>query len=120
MVPFKPKKVEKPWGHEIWLANNEEENYCAKILFIKKDKSTSMHYHLDKHETMHVLRGTLMVDGLQDRHSQAYRFSMRAEEGESLEIERSRAHKLIAHHEDLTVIEASTFHKDEDSYKLFQ
>ena len=120
MVPFKPKKVEKPWGHEIWLANNEKENYCAKILFIEKNKSTSMHYHLQKHETMFVLEGKLMVDGLLNRHTQSYKFSMSAKQGESMEIERGRAHKLIADGEDLTIIEASTFHKDEDSYRSFK
>ena len=119
MTPFKPKRVEKEWGYEIWLANNKEENYCSKILFIEKNKSTSMHYHLKKHETMHILKGALMIDSLADRHSQAYKFSVTSEEGESVEIERGRAHKLIAHHEDTTIIEASTFHEDEDSYRLF-
>tara|TARA_R100000808_G_scaffold1950_1_gene8192 strand:- start:5008 stop:5370 length:363 start_codon:yes stop_codon:yes gene_type:complete len=118
MVPFRVKKVEKTWGHELWLANNETENYCAKILFIKKNKSTSMHYHVKKHETMHVLKGTLMVEGLGDRHNFGHKFAMMAKEGESLEIERGRAHKLVAHHEDLTIIEASTFHRDKDSYRL--
>ena len=120
MVPFNPKKVEKDWGYEIWLANNKHENYCAKILFIEKDKSTSMHYHVKKHETMYVLKGTLMVNGLGDRHSFGHQFSMTAQEGESLEIERGRPHKLAAHHEDLTIIEASTFHEDEDSYRLYK
>ena len=119
MVPFKPKKVEKPWGYELWLANNKDNNYCSKILFIEKNKSTSMHYHLNKHETMFVLEGKLTVDGLADRYSTSYKFSMTAQEGESMEIERGRAHKLIADGADLTIIEASTFHRDEDSYKLF-
>ena len=35
MAPFNPKKVEKEWGYEIWLANDEKEDYCGKILFIK-------------------------------------------------------------------------------------
>ena len=30
------KKVDKPWGYEIWMANNEANDYCGKILFIKK------------------------------------------------------------------------------------
>ena len=120
MVPFKLKKVEKDWGHEIWLANNEGEDYCGKILFIKKNNSTSMHYHLTKHETMYVLEGNLMIDGLADRHTQSYKFSMTVKQGESAEIERGRAHKLIAHGEDTTIIEVSKFHRDEDSYRLWK
>jgi mannose-6-phosphate isomerase-like protein (cupin superfamily) len=69
---------------------------------------------------MYVLEGELVVDGLGDRYSQSYSFSMRAKEGESMEIERGRAHKLRADRKDLTIIEASTFHRDEDSYKLFE
>ena len=66
----KPKKVDKDWGFEIWLANNEKENYCGKILGIFEDKSTSMHYHVNKHETFYVLEGTLEVDMLADRDKQ--------------------------------------------------
>lgn len=119
MVPFKPKKVKKPWGYEIWLANNINNNYCAKILFIEKNKSTSMHYHLQKHETFYVLEGDLMVDGLGDRHSTSYKFSLNAKEGESMEMERGHPHKLIANEKDTILIEASTFHQDSDSYRLF-
>lgn len=120
MVPIKPKKVEKSWGHEIWLANNKDEDYCAKILFIEKDKSTSMHYHVKKHETMYILSGTLMIDGLHDRYTRSYKYSILAKQGESVEIERGRVHKLIAHGGDLTIIEASTFHEDKDSYGITQ
>ena len=32
---YKPKFVPKGWGHELWIVNKEE--YCGKLLFIKKD-----------------------------------------------------------------------------------
>ena len=79
-----------------------------------------MHYHSAKHETMYVLKGKLMIDGLVDRDSQEHKFSVTANEGESLEIERGKAHKLIADGEDTTIIEISTFHKDEDSHRLWR
>ena len=53
------KKVEKSWGHELWLANNEEHDYCGKILHINKGHKSSIHYHENKHETMYVLKGEL-------------------------------------------------------------
>ena len=121
MVPFNPKKVEKDWGGEIWLANNLSEDYCGKILHIKEGKSTSMHYHVDKHETFHVLEGTLRVDMLWDRDNpEAHPFTMTCKRGESMEMERNRAHKLMAEREDVTLIEISKFHKDEDSYRLWR
>ena len=36
------EEVDKDWGYEIWLANNEKENYCGKILYINEGKSTSI------------------------------------------------------------------------------
>ena len=47
---MKAKLVEKDWGHEIWMANNQSENYCGKILRINQGYNSSLHFHLDKHE----------------------------------------------------------------------
>ena len=45
-----PKRVEKLWGNELWIHNDEE--YCGKLLvFEKKMANFSMHYHLKKKET---------------------------------------------------------------------
>ncbi len=120
MVPINPKKVEKRWGHEIWLANNQVEDYCGKILFIKKGRSTSMHYHISKHETFYVLDGTLRVDMLRALDQpEAHPFTITCMKGESMEMDRSRPHKLMAVEEDVTLIEVSKFHRDEDSYRLY-
>tara|TARA_Y100001972_G_scaffold128301_1_gene188457 strand:- start:348 stop:605 length:258 start_codon:yes stop_codon:yes gene_type:complete len=44
-----PKKVEKVWGYELWIHNDED--YCGKLLvFPKKMSHFSMHYHLKKKE----------------------------------------------------------------------
>jgi len=45
-----PKRVEKIWGYELWIHNDEE--YCGKLLvFEKKMANFSMHYHLKKKQT---------------------------------------------------------------------
>jgi len=42
---IKPKIVEKGWGQEIWIHNDEE--YCGKLLrFNKEGSKFSMHYHV--------------------------------------------------------------------------
>lgn len=121
MVPFNPKKVEKDWGYELWLANNKKHNYCGKILFIEKGSSTSMHYHLNKHETFYVIDGTLRVDMLKDRAKlKQPPFTMTCKEGESMEMEKGQPHKLMAEDSDVALFEISTFHKDEDSYRLWK
>ena len=48
-----PKRVEKLWGYELWIHNDEE--YCGKLLvFEKKMANFSMHYHLKKKETWYI------------------------------------------------------------------
>ena len=59
---MKAKFVEKEWGHEIWMANNEKENYCGKILRINQGYNSSLHFHMDKHETFYITKGSLQVD----------------------------------------------------------
>ena len=119
-MPTKPKKVDKDWGFEIWLANNKKENYCGKILGIFEGKSTSMHYHVNKHETFYVLEGTLKVDMLADRDKREEKHSVTCEGGECLEMQRGQAHKLIAKDGPVMLMEISTFHKDEDSHRLWK
>lgn len=119
METFKLKTVEKNWGYEIWMSNNLKENYCSKILFIEDGKSTSMHYHLSKHETFYVMKGTLVVDYLLDKEQDDIVSTAICQEGESMEVERGRVHQLIARGGDVTLIESSTFHRDSDSYRMW-
>ena len=52
-------KISKPWGNEEILEQNE--NYVLKRLFMKKEHCCSLQYHVNKHETIYVLSGTLLV-----------------------------------------------------------
>ena len=61
-VSCRAKVVEKEWGREIWMANNQEEDYCGKILQINQGYNTSLHFHLEKHETFYITKGQLQVD----------------------------------------------------------
>ena len=51
--------VPKGWGYEDWLVNKKE--YCGKLLFFKKGKHCSFHYHKLKDETFYVHRGELLI-----------------------------------------------------------
>ena len=116
----KPKYVEKDWGSETWFANNLERNYCGKVLEIKKGKGTSMHYHVDTHEVFYVLEGTLKVDWIDTDSGEVY--TVYVAKGESMEMPQGIPHSLIADEafEDVKLIEASTFHRDSDSYRLWK
>ena len=45
-----PKRVEKPWGYEIWWARTDR--YVGKILHVKQGESLSLQYHNVKDETI--------------------------------------------------------------------
>jgi len=92
-----PKVVFKPWGKEIWIADEPE--YGGKILEIKKGYSTSVHYHREKKETIYVDKGKLLV------RSGEHEFVL--EEGQAVTIEPYTVHQLVAL-EDVRLIEVST------------
>lgn len=50
-------KVEKPWGHELWL-NGEHPSYAIKEIFLKAGNRTSLQYHNQKQETNVLFSGT--------------------------------------------------------------
>lgn len=113
----KTKFVEKRWGHEIWFANNEEENYCGKELFIKEECHTSMHFHLKKHEVFYILEGQLYLELIDTKTGDTSHIILN--KGDKYEIEQGQPHQLIAHEGSVRLIEASTFHKNSDSYRVY-
>lgn len=54
-----PKIVLKPWGREIWYA--EQAAYAGKILEIIAGKRLSLQYHERKTETLYLLSGRVIV-----------------------------------------------------------
>lgn len=52
------KKVIKPWGYEIWLADGTESPYALKRILFKQGSRTSLQVHKKKYETNYVLSGT--------------------------------------------------------------
>ena len=54
-----PRRVEKPWGYEIWWAATDQ--YVGKILHVNKGHRLSLQYHELKDETSYVLAGRLIL-----------------------------------------------------------
>ena len=52
-----PRRVEKPWGHELIWA--ETELYVGKILHVKAGQALSVQMHEIKDETLHLLSGAI-------------------------------------------------------------
>jgi mannose-6-phosphate isomerase len=58
-VPPVPYRVEKPWGYELIWARTDR--YVGKLLHLNAGHVLSLQYHNRKDETMHVLRGELIL-----------------------------------------------------------
>lgn len=106
---------EKSWGREYWAENCPE--YCGKVLeFDRAHSGTSMHYHVDKLETMLVAQGHLQVDLIDTDDGSEYHVDLL--EGDRMQIPRAQPHRLTAREDDTVVVEFSTFHADSDSYRV--
>jgi mannose-6-phosphate isomerase len=55
-----PRRVEKPWGYEIWWALTDR--YVGKVLHVKQGESLSLQYHRVKEETIRIQSGRLLFE----------------------------------------------------------
>ena len=54
-----PKRVEKPWGHELWWAQTDR--YVGKLLHVNAGAQLSLQYHVKKDETIHLWSGEMVL-----------------------------------------------------------
>ena len=54
-----PKTVSKPWGREIWFA--DQPAYAGKVLEVKAGRRLSLQYHERKTETLYLLSGRVRL-----------------------------------------------------------
>jgi mannose-6-phosphate isomerase-like protein (cupin superfamily) len=100
---------------EEWLVNNEE--YCAKLLWITPGFQCSLHYHPIKHETFVALDGLIRVeyhDG--GKHCETLLSGKRRD---TLTIPPNTPHRFWAlGFEGGLLLEISTTHSDEDVVRI--
>ena len=96
-----PYRVEKPWGHELIWARTDR--YVGKILHVTAGQILSRQYHNVTDETMHVLRGELILRTRPGTELVARAFKA----GETVHIPAKLVHQIEAV-VDSDVLEAST------------
>lgn len=99
--------VPKPWGKEIWFANQPE--YCGKILFIKKGHRYSLQYHELKKETQYLLKGKIKFQIGKDQNNLE---EIILNPGDKLDIMPGTIHRAEGI-EDSEIIEVSTSNLDD-------
>ena len=109
------EKVMKTWGYEHWFVNTAR--YCGKMLFVEKGKWSSegrYHYHKLKDETFFIIEGELQIDYVKDGVTRTEILK----QYDSFRVEQYVKHRFTAISEDgCKFIEASTTHRDTDSYR---
>ncbi len=118
-----PAIVDKRWGNEQIYINNDVHDtkqtstYCMKKIVILAGCETSSHFHINKHETLMVIDGSLLVqykngDGSPDQF-------IHLTPGEAFCIPPGLIHKLIADQElGCIIVEASTPDEPTDSIRV--
>jgi len=107
-----PDKHIKAWGHEVWITNTPL--YCGKILVLKKGFRCSMHYHKIKTETFYIQKGKVQMTI--QRTGQAQKI-IHMGQGDKIHIEPYLIHSF-AGVEYSEIVEISTQHFEDDSYRL--
>ncbi len=117
----------KGWGHEVWMANCEL--YCGKLLVLYRNLKCSVHYHKVKEETFYLQSGLIKMrlwhgdlkalEAAAERHSPlAGCTEILMHPGDTVDIPPYTAHQFEGVAPESTIIEISTQHFEEDSYRL--
>jgi len=103
----------KGWGYENWLVNCPL--YCGKILHFNKGKQCSLHYHKIKDETFYILKGKIALSIMEGSHL----VQKTLKEGDTFHVMPRMIHSMKGL-TDADMIEISTQHFEDDSYRIIK
>ena len=123
------QKINKHWGHELWIADGVRTPYALKRILFKAGNRTSLQVHKFKFETNYVLSGTGLLyrskesfdidtflnNGMTIAQVIEYESSfdiIELTEGVSFDVHPGFVHRVVAT-TDLEFIEASTIELDD-------
>lgn len=92
----------KPWGKEIWFAQNN--HYAGKILKIIQGERISLQYHEEKVETLYIFQGEVKLTYGTDKSNLQEKI---LNKGDKIDIHPYTIHRLEAM-EDTKIFEVST------------
>jgi mannose-6-phosphate isomerase len=99
-----PRRVDKPWGYEIWWARTER--YVGKLLHVRKGESLSLQYHNVKDETILIQSGELLFEtGPKEKAGELEKKVLKP--GDTFHITPGTLHRMTGI-EDTDILEVST------------
>jgi len=117
------KLVNKLWGYEIWLENNEK--YCGKHLHVEPNRWCSAHFHKNKKETFYVIEGELILKYSKNMNKDIWDLDLVdtivLKKGDSFTLEPKTVHRFSSNLDTpCDFIEISSHHEDSDSYRIVE
>lgn len=112
---MKAQVVDKPWGYERILENNDK--YCMKEIFCHGRGWSSggrFHLHHKKDETFLVIMGTIYLEIFE--YPNRIKHTLR--KGDFIRIKPYTPHRFTAWARGGAFVEASTHDSPEDSYRI--
>jgi mannose-6-phosphate isomerase len=103
-----PRRVEKPWGHELIWA--DAEGYVGKLLFVRAGEALSLQFHREKDESwlIHAGRARIELGSAGDRFLNEEVVGP----GAAFHLRPGTVHRVTAI-EDTTILEVSTPHLED-------
>ena len=131
--PNEVKKVVKPWGYELWMADKSNSKFALKKIFIKAPHQSSIQFHETKEESIFIASGKGRLHYSDDKIDiEKFKKNLYSKEeidsiikslkiinlepGHSINVKTGFVHSIEAL-EDVTIYEASTLELD-DVYRL--
>lgn len=111
--------VKKLWGCERWLHNTNQ--YCMKVLELLPEYQSSLHYHKNKTETFLVVSGKVRLEimqGFKVSPDGAHIRTMYLRPYQHHTLAPYTPHRFTAVGGPAVIVEASTYHDDEDVFRL--
>lgn len=107
MPEQRTRRVEKPWGYEVWWAQSE--HYIGKFLHLNAGQRLSVQVHREKDETSYLLSGRLRLsEGPSPGEMEEREISV----GSAWRVRAGTVHTIEAL-EGSIVVEVSTPHPDD-------
>jgi len=115
--------VNKKWGHEFWIENNDY--YCGKHLRVLPNKYCSAHYHKNKKETFYIIKGELVLYYSSNMNRDIWDLNLVEKiilkEGDHFTLKPYTVHRFTSNLDTACdFIEISTHHDDNDSYRIVE
>lgn len=87
----------------------------VKLLYIAKGKRLSRHYHVEKSEFFHLVKGELKIE-LWDKNGKLKEFNLF--ENEKMFVPTGQQHRMTGVGEENILLEVSTLDSPDDSYRI--